>query len=232
MSKEIGEIIAKNRVKLGMSQKELASALSQGGVQVSNQAVSKWENGTTQPNATQFLALCGVLNIYDVISEFTDRQTYLSKLNDEGRRRVYEYADILGESGLFSAAVHIEKVSNIRQLPLYRISVSAGTGQFLDSDDYELIEVGEDVPMSANFGVRVAGDSMSPRFEDGQIVWVRQQQTLNSGEIGIFLYHGDAFCKRLAVSSKGIELISLNKKYPPIKIGENEELKIFGLVVG
>lgn len=232
MEKNIGSIIAEKRAERGLSQRELALALNRMGVQVSNQAVSKWENGATQPNATQFLALCSALNIQDVITEFTDRPTYLSQLNREGRRKVYEYADILRASGLFSRYEFADERVHIRHLPLYRISASAGTGQFLDSDDYEILEVGDEVPLSANFGVRLAGDSMMPRFVDGQIVWVRQQQTLNSGEIGIFLYDGQAYCKQFSAATDGIALVSLNDKYPPIRIRPEEELKVFGVVVG
>ena len=36
-----------------------------------------------------------------------------------------------------------------------------------------MVEVGREVPDGANFGVRVAGDSMEPQFHDGQVIWVR-----------------------------------------------------------
>ena len=232
MHRNIGRIIAQKRVRKGLSQKELASRLEIMGVNVSNQAVSKWENGMTQPNASQFLALCRALDVNDVMAEFTDNETYLSCLNDEGRRKVFEFARILEASGMFSPDSNHVRNDNVRTLPLYQISVSAGTGQFLDSDDYEMVEVGEEVPVSANFGVRIAGDSMQPRFVDGQIVWVRQQQSIRSGEIGIFLYRSEAFCKKFFAGVDGVELVSINKKYPPVKVNPEEELKVFGVVVG
>lgn len=40
-----------------------------------------------------------------------------------------------------------------RQIKLFDIPVSAGTGQFLDSDAYELIDIGSEVPDSADFGL-------------------------------------------------------------------------------
>lgn len=52
---------------------------------------------------------------------------------------------------------------------LFDLPVSAGTGQFLDSDRFSEIEVGDEVAASADFGVRVAGDSMEPLYLDGQI---------------------------------------------------------------
>lgn len=71
---------------------------------------------------------------------------------------------------------------------------------------------------------------MLPRFVDRQIVYVRQQQTLEDGEIGIFLLDGDAFCKMLSLEG-GKKLVSLNPAYAPIPIREFSELRILGKVV-
>lgn len=45
MSKSIGEILNSKRRELGFSQTELASALAIDGIEVTNQAISKWETG-------------------------------------------------------------------------------------------------------------------------------------------------------------------------------------------
>lgn len=76
----------------------------------------------------------------------------------------------------------------------------AGIGRFrrfLDSDSYTLIDVDENVPEAATLAVRISGDSMTPLFNDGQIVYVHHQQELENGEIGIFVLNGEAFCKNL-----------------------------------
>ena len=117
-------------------------------------------------------------------------------------------------------------------LPLYRLAVSAGTGEFLDGDDYDTVEVGEEVSPLADFGVRIAGNSMEPRFVNGQIVWVRRQETLRPGEIGVFLYNGAGYCKRLERAGGSVELVSLNSAYPPICVSAGDELRVFGKVVG
>ncbi len=120
----------------------------------------------------------------------------------------------------------------LRTLPLYALAVSAGTGQFLDSGGYDLVEVGAEVSPLADFGVRVAGDSMEPRFVSGQIVWVRRQESLEPGEIGIFLLNGEGFCKRLGQDGRTPLLISLNRAYPPLRVGGNDDFRVFGKVVG
>ena len=71
-----------------------------------------------------------------------------------------------------------------------------------------------------------------PEFHDGQIAWVLQQESVANGEIGIFALNGEAYIKKLKDDKDGIFLISLNEKYAPIKVGENDRLDIFGKVLG
>ena len=142
-----------------------------------------------------------------------------------------EYISLLVDSGKYA----LEKATIIpftRVIKLFDIPASAGTGSFLDSDDFTEIEVGEEVPTDADFGIRISGDSMEPRFINGQIVWVKQQETLLNGEIGIFYLDGNAYCKKIKDDKEGLFLISLNSKYNPIPVTDNNSFKVFGKVVG
>ena len=73
---------------------------------------------------------------------------------------------------------------------------------------------------------------MEPEFHDGQIAWVLQQESVANEEISIFTLNGEAYIKKLQNDKDGIFLISLNEKYAPIKVGENDRLDIFGKVLG
>lgn len=232
MIKDIGSVIAKRRSEMGVSQRELARLLNLQGMNITNQAVSKWENGTTQPGAVQFIALCRVLGIRDVLSEFTDEgdEGVFAGLNRRGKEMAKEYISLLKLSGKYTE--QNGKIVSIRSLPLYNIAASAGTGQFLDSSDYETVDVGADVPETADFGVRLSGDSMEPRFNDGDIVWVSRDKMPKNGEIGIFLWDENVYCKKLEKTGEALRLISLNEKYPPISIGGEADLRSFGKVVG
>ncbi|MBQ8830872.1 MAG: helix-turn-helix domain-containing protein [Oscillospiraceae bacterium] len=227
---DIGNVLCRLRTEKKISQRELAALLCEKGIEVTNQAVSKWENGTTQPSAVQFIALCDILGVYDVVGEFSGKKGGLLKgLNCSGREMAKEYINLLKLSDKYIEAE--EKIIPIRKLPLYHISASAGTGQFLDSSNYELTEVGADVPDNANFGVRLAGDSMEPVYHNGDIVWVMQEQALNHGEVGIFLYDGDVYCKELDLSDGKVKLKSLNRNYDPILIKDDDSFRVFGKVV-
>ena len=154
----------------------------------------------------------------------------MDELNEEGRAMALNYIDLLKGSEKYQAAP-VRILQPVRILNLYDMPVSAGTGQFLDNDSYEEVEVGPEVPETADFGVRISGDSMMPRYLDKQIVWIQKTDELNDGEIGIFYYNGNAYCKKLLCNKKGTYLISLNDKYEPIEIAEGSTFKTFGRVV-
>ena len=83
------------------------------------------------------------------------------------------------------------------------MAASAGTSEFLDDENFEIIEVGEEVPEEADFGLALNGDSMEPRYHDNQAVWVQQTNSLSSGEIGIFYLDGMTYCKQLKDNKDG-----------------------------
>ena len=228
-----GEILAQCRKQKGLNQAELAERLTALGCEVSNQAVSKWEKDMTLPSARQFLTLCDVLEIEDIRGEFSEGQAGLLRgLNPEGRRHALDYIQLLRESGRYAVQPRLHELRTLpkRSLPLYSLAVSAGTGQFLDGEDYEMVEVGQEVPDGSNFGVRVAGDSMEPRFHNGQIIWV-QQRSLMTGEIGIFLYDGNAYLKQLVAREGRVALHSLNPRYEDIFISDALPLRVLGKVL-
>ncbi|MCL2221835.1 MAG: XRE family transcriptional regulator [Oscillospiraceae bacterium] len=115
-----------------------------------------------------------------------------------------------------------------RTIKLYDIPVAAGAGVFLDSEHFTMLDVDETIPSDADFAVRVSGDSMEPRFVDCQVIFIKKQKTLEVGEIGIFALNGDSFVKKLGHG----KLVSLNSRYEPIEIKEEDSLYVLGKVVG
>lgn len=232
MDRTLGSILASYRKKKKLSQLELADELAKYGVNVSNAAISAWEKDSSVPNANQFLILCKLLGITDIYNEFIgfNPDDVLAKLNDEGKAKALEYISLL----LLSEQFQKKEATVIpfrRKIKWSLLASSAGTGEFLDDENFEIIEVGEDVPEEADFGLALNGDSMEPRYHDKQAVWVQKTDTLNNGEIGIFYLDGMTYCKQLKQDKDGIFLISLNSKYQPIKVTADSTFKIFGRVL-
>ena len=155
----------------------------------------------------------------------------LSSLTDEGREKAMDYIHLLHASGLYEKQT--AKIIPFRSIDIFENAVSAGTGNFLVDVPKETFNINESIlPKGTTFGVRISGDSMEPEFSDGQIAWVLQQESVANGEIGIFSLNGEAYIKKLQNDKDGIFLISLNEKYSPIPVGEDDRLDIFGKVLG
>lgn len=121
--------------------------------------------------------------------------------------------------------------------PQYKLNtvinrVSAGTGFELDEgDNWETIEI-PDTPdaRKADFAITIKGNSMEPIYFDGDIVLVKQQPTVELGEIGIFNIEDNGYIKKYG----GDRLISLNAEYDDIILSDYDEDRIhcFGKVIG
>lgn len=74
------------------------------------------------------------------------------------------------------------------------------------------------------FALRVDGDSMEPRMKKGDIVIVRKQEDVESGDIAVVLVNGDAATiKRIKKRPEGIMLIPSNPSFEPM-FYTNEEI--------
>ncbi len=74
------------------------------------------------------------------------------------------------------------------------------------------------------FALQIRGDSMEPRICRGDVVIVRCQPSVESGEIAIVLVgNEEATCKKVLKQENGISLVSLNSAYAPM-FYTNEEI--------
>ena len=104
-----------------------------------------------------------------------------------------------------------------------------------DIIDYE--EISEEMAKTGEFfGLRIKGDSMSPRIMEGDIVIVQKTSTVNSGELAVVLVNSEAATvKKYIRHDNGISLISFNSSYEPMFFTASEieslPVSIIGKVV-
>jgi len=94
-------------------------------------------------------------------------------------------------------------------------SIAAGE-PILATEEYgEYVELSEDVPV--DFCLRVKGDSMiDARIQDGDLVFVRRQPTVENGQIAVVLIDDEATLKRFYRTPNGVILKPENSKYEPL----------------
>lgn len=111
----------------------------------------------------------------------------------------------------------------------YDLAASAGLGEYaMDIAHFETVGLSETPPHGADFLIRIDGDSMEPKYSHNDKVYVRRQDTVNEGEIGLFYLDGNVYIKKQGYN----ELISLNPKYDPIPVPEYSTSKCFGRILG
>lgn len=122
-------------------------------------------------------------------------------------------------------------LKNAQSIPIIG-TIAAGTPIFADEniDDYFYI----DNSVRCDFGLRVKGDSMiNADIFDGDIVFIRQQPTLENGEIGAILLDDEATLKRFTMSADSVILQAENPSmtdWPRVYTSGN--IRILGKLVG
>lgn len=116
-----------------------------------------------------------------------------------------------------------------RPIKLYRLPVSAGVGEYLEEDVVESINIpNNDKTAEADYALRISGNSMEPKYHNGDVLLVQNAESVEMGELGIFLLDGCGFFKVYG----GDTLISLNPEYGPILLKEFANVQCKGRVVG
>lgn len=249
----LGKKLAEARISAGMNQKELAEKLASYNISISPASISKWEKGDSVPNAHQLLAVSHIFHINDMLDFYTgnspEPQDYTPELSQKGLNLLQMFKDMLIASGKY--VPHTRRtLSSAKTMPVkvFTTPAAAGSGSFLNGEDYEMIDFDPDnIPEGTDFGIRVSGDSMLPRYVSGQIVFVEQCKELYPGEIGVFVYNGNAYIKQYQETmptkeeSSGIQteiypkvtLYSLNRKLADydVHVKPEDDLFIVGRVL-
>lgn len=124
--------------------------------------------------------------------------------------------------------------NNLRMVPLFE-TVSAGFGAYASEDiqDYMPVYFHNPSEASQTICIKVRGNSMSPKIEDGDIIQVHKQESVDDGSIAVVLVDGDeGLVKKLQYRPDGVDLISMNPMYPPMRFDATEasRVRVVGLV--
>ena len=98
--------------------------------------------------------------------------------------------------------------------------------------DYEEI----DPAMAATgelFGLRIKGSSMEPRIKEGDVVIVRKQEDVDTGDTAVVLVNGDsATVKRIKKETNGITLVPNNTAFSPIYYSNDDIERLPVRIIG
>ena len=237
----IGKRIKEARERAGLTQEELGKYIG-----VTGSAITNYEKETSHPKEPVMYALIDALGVdanflfQDCVNvkkapSYSDEAMKLAydfdnRIDDWGRKHLRNTADI--EIERYETELRhskekefIRKADSNISLPEQKIiylpeplqSASAGTGQIADDDTAEQVAVYyNEITSKADYIMRISGDSMEPKFMDGDRVLVRSQPAVEIGEIGIFIRDSERFIKIY----RGSYLESINPKYGDVSLEE------------
>lgn len=162
-------------------------------INVSNTSISNWEKGFSNPDPDTIQHLCWALNV---------QPNYFFSVET-------------------SFPSNIIPMPEMRKIPLLG-SIACGAPILAE----EHIEGEVDIPshIHADFALTCKGDSMiNARIFNGDVVYIRQQDTVENGEIAAVLIDTEATLKRVKLLPDRIILEPENPLYDPL-VYRNEEM--------
>ncbi len=153
-------------------------------------SVSQWETNVTRPSPDAVKALCAELHV---------TADYLLGLDTEPLR---------------PAAAHLTRV-RMRKVPVLG-DIAAGEPIVAEREYGEYAEVDESC--CCDMALHVAGDSMEPLIQRGDVVFLQLADDVDDGQIAAVLIGDTATLKRVYHTRNGLQLVSENHRYAPMLV--------------
>lgn len=119
---------------------------------------------------------------------------------------------------------------DVKPLPLLG-EIACGEPRFASQELYGYIPANG---VSADFCLRAKGDSMTgARINDGDIVFIKKQDSVENGQIAAVAIDDEATLKRVYISDGVVTLVAENPAYAPItvKSSDAKSVRILGRAV-
>lgn len=186
--------------------------------------VSKWESGDNLPRGKDLKMLAeyfGVSSDYLLgLKDYTENDIaeIYNQLDQMRKVKVYNFAEA--------------KLKEQNTVRVYgQVAANPTAIEYTEEvyDDY----IVDNVPNAASGALVINGDSMEPNYPNGSIVFFKNQESIENGEIAIVDIDGDgATCKKVIFDYENEKVIlrSLNADYPDREL-DGSRVKFVGKVI-
>lgn len=173
------------------------------------------------------------------VGKSTVRKWETGDIENMKRDKIVKLAKALRVSPSYIMGIEDEK-PQLETIPVKKIPVvakiSAGMPIYTEENliDYIYFATKNLNSNKEEFGLQVSGDSMDKLFQDGDVVVVEKDSTVENGQLGVVLVNGyNGTVKRIRYNNDQIILIpeSNNPSHYPQVYGKDDEVKIVGRVV-
>lgn len=196
-----------DRLREARENKELDQATLSSKAGVVTRTLQRWEKGEQVPDGISIMKLAKATGV---------SASWL--LTGEGEM----YETQVRPGNVYTLPTTMRRPARLIDLPLIS-SVPAGKVATTFHPDYvdDYVTV-DDVKDPQAFALKVRGNSMSPRIEDGDIVIVSPQAESRNGDICVIRVAGEDTLKKVKFEGNYIHLIPLNPEFEPVTVRKKE----------
>lgn len=240
----IGEKIKNYRLANGMTQADLAERL-----QVAKSTISGYEKGYRSPMKNTLFQLADIFNVSiddffpptptkpapgSAMANFDPGEAILlhnySQLDKSAQNSLLETSEALLAKQYQATVEEPQALYDVRAVS----RLAAGFGYGYDDHDTKTVYV-EDEPPRHDVASLVEGDSMTPDYEHGNVVYlVDRGFSRFSGQVCAVVVDDETFIKKVYTEPNGLRLVSINPAYPDKFIdfppSGDTHIKIFSVV--
>jgi repressor LexA len=173
---------------------------------VSRSTISMWETGASQPDNENILKMAEIFNVS--VDVIFGREAYPDRPESTGGK----WIPVLGTIAAGVPIAAIEDIIDWEEITL------------------EMANTGE------HFALKIKGSSMEPLISESDVVIVKQQPDVDSGDVAVVIINGeDATIKKIKKMPEGVMLIPNNPAFEPRYYSNKEvealPVQILGKVV-
>lgn len=199
----LGDFICKYRSDHGLSQRKFAEicGLSNGYISMLEKGYNPNTNKPLIPSLTQLKKLADamgmtVMQLFETVDDMP-----------------VDIAQIAGADDL-TLPSNVVPLPEMRKIPLLG-QIACGAPILAEEHIEDYVDIPKNI--HADFALTCKGDSMiNARIFDGDIVYIRQQPSVENGEIAAVLIDGEATLKRVRLFDDHISLEPENPMYKPL----------------
>lgn len=236
----VGERIKQRRKDLKMSADELATSVG-----VSRSTIFRYEKGDIEKVGPDVLKkIADKLNVspadlmgWDdtpvqdhkiptspLVQKITEKAV---KLTAPRKQKVLDFTENqLREQS--NKVISLEE--NLFEFKVYE-KLSAGTGfSYFNDGNYDTVFYDKD--LDHDFASWVFGDSMEPKYMNGEVVLIKETGFDYDGAVYAVDWDGQTYIKKVYKEKNGLRLVSINRKYKDKFAPFEEDPRIIGKIVG
>lgn len=236
----VGERIKQRRKDLKMSADELATSVG-----VSRSTIFRYEKGDIEKVGPDVLKkIADKLNVspadlmgWDdtpvqelkiptspLVQKITEKAV---KLTAPRKQKVLDFTENqLREQS--NKVISLEE--NLFEFKVYE-KLSAGTGfSYFNDGNYDTVFYDKD--LDHDFASWIFGDSMEPKYMNGEVVLIKETGFDYDGAVYAVDWDGQTYIKKVYKEKDGLRLVSINSKYKDKFAPYEEDPRIIGKIVG